>query len=61
MASHSTGCGWRKSSRCIAKDCVEVKETVRQVLVRDSKDPDGPALGFDRDAWRAFVHWLERG
>jgi hypothetical protein len=25
------------------------------VFVRDSKDPDGPVLGFDRDTWRAFL------
>lgn len=25
------------------------------VAVRDSKDPDGPALVFTPDAWRAFV------
>lgn len=26
-----------------------------RVLVRDSKDPDGPVLRFSRDEWVAFV------
>jgi uncharacterized protein DUF397 len=25
------------------------------ILVRDSKDPDGPRLAFDEREWRAFV------
>jgi hypothetical protein len=31
------------------------------VLVRDSKDPDGPVLSFDRDEWRAFVEGIRLG
>jgi Domain of unknown function (DUF397) len=31
------------------------------VPVRDSKDPDGPALLFSVEAWRAFTEAVARG
>ncbi|MFD8083041.1 DUF397 domain-containing protein [Kitasatospora sp. NPDC059722] len=37
-------------------NCVEVApEFPGLVPVRDSKDPNGPALVFPADAWRSFV------
>ena len=53
-----TGAAWRKSSRSSGNggDCVEVADNLPGVVgVRDSKDPDGPALVFASTAWRAFV------
>lgn len=36
--------------------CVEVKTcTCDEILVRDSKDPDGPVLSFTRNEWAAFL------
>ncbi|MFG1846026.1 DUF397 domain-containing protein [Micromonospora carbonacea] len=54
---------WRKSSRSGANDsnCVEVAELPDAWAVRDSKDPGGPALRFERDAWSSFVVGLRRG
>jgi len=48
---------WRKSSHSGANGaCVEVAEPGGAVIaVRDSKDPQGPALTFSADAWAAFV------
>jgi hypothetical protein len=48
---------WRKSQRSIgAGDCVEVGEDESgDVLVRNSKDPAGPVLRFDRATWQAFL------
>ena len=49
---------WRKSSRSSSNggDCIEVADNLPgRVLVRDSKDPDGPTLTFDSAVWRAFV------
>jgi hypothetical protein len=37
--------------------CVEVATCATAVHVRDSKDPEGPALSFTADAWTAFVGW----
>jgi hypothetical protein len=37
-------------------ECVEVCAGVLgDVLVRDSKEPDGPALRFDRATWQSFI------
>ena len=43
---------WRKSSRSAAnRCCVEAAACPHgDVLVRDSKDPDGPVLSFSREA-----------
>jgi len=36
-------------------ECIEVATSVARVHVRDSKDPEGPALAFSNDAWASFV------
>lgn len=46
---------WRRSSRCGNNACVEVAEVDGRILVRDSKNPDGPVLSFTVAEWRAFV------
>ena len=52
-----TGAQWRKSSYSsnTGGECVEVADLAGLVAVRDSKDPQGPALGFSPAAFRAFV------
>lgn len=55
---------WRKSSYSNANggDCVEVADNLSGVVpVRDSKDPEGPALVFAADAWTAFVVDVQAG
>jgi hypothetical protein len=37
-------------------NCVQVATSRPAVLVRDSKNPDGPKLAFAEDSWRAFAH-----
>ena len=50
---------WRKASYSNGSgDCVEVADTARVVLVRDTTDRDGGALTFTTDAWRAFLGTL---
>ncbi len=47
---------WRKSTRSGATGaCVEVAVLPAVVLVRDSKDADGPRLRLQRPAFSAFV------
>ncbi|MFC6015420.1 DUF397 domain-containing protein [Plantactinospora solaniradicis] len=49
---------WRKSSRSSSNqgNCVEVADNLpARVLVRDSKDRQGPVLSFGPAGWRAFV------
>jgi uncharacterized protein DUF397 len=48
--------GWSKSSYSSgASACVEVAPAPDRVLVRDSKNPDGPVLDLPTPAWRAFL------
>ncbi|MGW8374346.1 DUF397 domain-containing protein [Streptomyces sp. ODS28] len=50
--------GWRKSSYSGGDEgsCVEVLDNLpAAVPVRDSKNPDGPALVFGEAAWSSFV------
>ncbi|MEW2146213.1 DUF397 domain-containing protein [Micromonospora vinacea] len=52
------GATWRKSTRSGSGggNCVEVADNLPGIVgVRDSKDPEGPALVFGPVAWRAFV------
>ncbi|MEV6010709.1 DUF397 domain-containing protein [Streptomyces sp. NPDC051976] len=48
---------WRKSSYSGNEggQCVEVAACPEAVHVRDSKDPEGPALTFTGAAWTAFL------
>ena len=48
---------WQKSSYSgsDAGDCVEVAAHPGAIHVRDSKDPEGPALTFGPAAWAAFA------
>lgn len=48
---------WRKSSHSSEEGgaCVEVAAHPGAVHVRDSKDPEGPALSFSPTAWSAFT------
>ncbi|MYS22650.1 protein of unknown function [Streptomyces sp. DvalAA-14] len=55
--------GWRKSSYSGSDEgsCVEVADGYAGVPVRDSKDPQGPALVFRVEAWAAFVGAVKAG
>jgi hypothetical protein len=58
-----TGAQWRTSSYSGSNGgtCVQVADNLPgMVAVRDSKDPDGPALTFSRPAWAAFVTDLRK-
>ncbi|WP_435126192.1 DUF397 domain-containing protein [Actinacidiphila sp. bgisy144] len=55
---------WRKStySEGNGGECVEFARNVPGVIpVRDSKDPEGPALAFSGDAWTSFVSAVRAG
>lgn len=41
--------------------CVQVAPAPDRVLVRDSKDPHGPALTVPTPAWQVFLTTLRRG
>ncbi|MCQ8829585.1 DUF397 domain-containing protein [Streptomyces malaysiensis] len=55
---------WRKSSYSNGDggECVEVADNLPGVIpVRDSKNPDGPALIFAAGAWATFIASLKTG
>jgi hypothetical protein len=55
---------WRKSSASNGNggnNCVEVALLDAAVAIRDSKNPDGPALVFCSAEWDAFVDGAKRG
>ncbi|MBB5936198.1 DUF397 domain-containing protein [Streptomyces zagrosensis] len=56
---------WIKSSYSNnGGQCVEVAAnlvSLGTVPVRDSKDPSGPALAFEPEAWAAFVSAVKHG
>ena len=55
-APEPDGIVWRTSSYSgSGADCVEVAPAAERVLVRDSKDPHGPALAVPLSAWRTFL------
>jgi Domain of unknown function (DUF397) len=65
-----TGAAWRKSTYSGGNGgtCVEVavvpgsKEGSDHVIaLRDSKNPDGPALIFTLDEWKAFTAGVNDG
>ncbi len=58
-APEPDGIVWRTSSYSSNGDaCVEVAPAPEGVLVRDSKDRDGPALAVPTAAWQAFLTTL---
>jgi hypothetical protein len=62
---------WVRSSHCGAGDCIEIASDCESnacvevdydknmVLMRDSKDPDGPVLRFTRNGWQQFIQSLK--
>lgn len=53
---------WQKSSTSGGPDeeCVQAVRSQGHVWVRDSKNPLGPALGFTREGWAAFLVGVQR-
>ncbi len=49
---------WHKSSysdSSNSSECVEVAATPGTILIRDSKNPDGPRLTFTPTTWAGFL------
>jgi hypothetical protein len=52
---------WRKSTKSLTDDCIEVALGLPDVWVRDSKDPSGPVLTFVAPSWTAFISDIREG
>jgi hypothetical protein len=58
------GLAWRKSTRSQTSNCVEVaplRTGPGAVALRDSKDPRGPVLLFNRAGWLGFIAGAKNG
>jgi predicted secreted Zn-dependent protease len=61
MEETNTLLEWRRSDFCGNSACVEVAQDAEAFLVRDSKNPSGSVLTFDRAEWDAFVAGVRAG
>lgn len=52
---------WATTSHCTAGNCIEVSNQTHQVLVRDSKNPNGPHLSFTPTQWNTFTRRIKDG
>jgi hypothetical protein len=52
---------WRKSSYSGINGCVEVASIDATVIIRDSKDRQGPVLVFTPAEWAAFLKGVRSG
>mgnify|MGYP001085434827 CR=1 FL=1 len=59
MSKDQSRVKWLK--RCATGACVEVGALEGQVLVRDSKDREGPVMAFSRSAWSEFLTGVREG
>jgi hypothetical protein len=61
MTFHDASIIWRKSSRSgpDGDQCVEVAESGPEIGIRDSKNPDGPALSVSRSTFRGFIRRIK--
>ena len=52
---------WRKSSYSSSNggECIEIADHDSRILIRDTKDSQGPILRFTADAWKAFAKKLK--
>ncbi|MFG3524143.1 DUF397 domain-containing protein [Nocardia nova] len=63
MTVDLSGAKWFKSSRSTAtRECIEVAFLDGSMVgIRDSKNPNGPALVFTADEWDAFTGTMLNG
>jgi hypothetical protein len=61
-ASNCVEVAWVTSSHSASnQNCVQAAKGGDAVLVRDSKDPEGPVLRFTPSEWDAFVGGVRNG
>ena len=55
-----THTSWRTASVCHTGSCVQVAFFEDSVMVRDSKDPNGPRLVITPADWRSFLDGVKK-
>jgi hypothetical protein len=52
---------WRKSSRCVADNCLEISLQEGRVLLRSTADPTRTVLECTTGEWHEFAQAVRRG
>ena len=52
---------WRISSKSGGGNCVEIKATADEVLIRHSQDRSGPVIAVGRAGFQAFLEDVKAG
>lgn len=53
---------WKTARRSVGNGaCVEVAPVAGTILVRDSKDQQGPVVQYPGNSWRAFLGAAKKG
>jgi uncharacterized protein DUF397 len=53
---------WRTARRSAGNGaCVEVAPAAGTILIRDSKDREGPVVRYSSDSWHAFLGAAKNG
>jgi Domain of unknown function (DUF397) len=55
VTSKAGGVNWQKASASVSGQCVEIATCGHEVLIRDSKRPEGGHLTVTPEAWNAFL------
>jgi len=61
IESEDSGVSWRTASYSVGNGaCIQVASALGKVLLRDSKDPEGPVLSYSAAAFRSFLDATKR-
>jgi hypothetical protein len=52
---------WRKASFCASRECIEVGQRNRVVLIRDSVQPHGSVLESAARDWQSLIRRVKAG
>ena len=52
---------WRTALNCDGGACVEVADGRDSILIRNSRQPDGPRLEYTPKEWHEFVSGIKKG
>jgi Domain of unknown function (DUF397) len=55
------GLSWRVARKCNAGSCIRVATSGNNVVIGDSKSPEGPVLTYSRSEWATFVEGIRHG
>ena len=52
---------WLTALSCESGACVEVAANQNTILIRNSRQPDGPLIEYTPEEWHAFVSGVKKG